>query len=240
MAPYDGIVCNLVAWCPQLHILIAEDEAKTSAYLVKGLTENGFTVDTAADGRMALRLAQAHVYDAVVLDVMLPVLDGWSVVQALRAAGSRIPVLFLTARDRVEDRVRGLELGGDDYLVKPFAFSELLARLRSLLRRGSQFQSEVLRVADLVVDPVRHRAERAGQVLHLTPKEFALLAILARSPGRALARVDIAESVWGFDFDTQTNVVDVAIGRLRAKVDAPFNCPLIHTVRSMGYVLEKR
>jgi len=223
-----------------MHILIAEDEAKTSAYLVKGLTENGYTVDTAADGRGALRLAQEHVYDAVVLDVMLPLLDGWSVVQALRAAGNRIPVLFLTARDRVEDRVRGLELGGDDYLVKPFAFSELLARLRSLLRRGSQFQSEVLRVADLAIDPVRHQVERAGQKLHLTPKEFALLALLARNPGRVLARVDIAESVWGVDFDTQTNVVDVVIRRLRVKVDAPFDCPLIHTMRGMGYVLEKR
>jgi len=223
-----------------MHILIAEDEAKTSAYLVKGLTENGYTVDTAADGRGALRLAQEHVYDALVLDVMLPLLDGWSVVQALRTAGHRIPVLFLTARDRVEDRVRGLELGGDDYLVKPFAFSELLARLRSLLRRGSQFQSEVLRVADLSIDPVRHQVERAGQKLHLTPKEFALLALLARKPGRVLARVEIAESVWGVDFDTQTNVVDVVIRRLRAKVDAPFDCPLIHTMRGMGYVLEKR
>ncbi len=223
-----------------MHILIAEDEAKTSAYLVKGLTENGYTVDTAADGRGALRLAQEHVYDALVMDVMLPLLDGWSVVQALRAAGNRTPVLFLTARDRVEDRVRGLELGGDDYLVKPFAFSELLARLRSLLRRGSQFQSEVLRVADLAIDPVRHQVERAGQKLHLTPKEFALLALLARKPGRVLARVEIAESVWGVDFDTQTNVVDVVIRRLRAKVDAPFDCPLIHTMRGMGYVLEKR
>ena len=223
-----------------MHILIAEDEAKTSAYLVKGLTENGYTVDTAADGRGALRLAQEHVYDALVMDVMLPLLDGWSVVQALRAAGNRTPVLFLTARDRVEDRVRGLELGGDDYLVKPFAFSELLARLRSLLRRGSQFQSEVLRVADLAIDPVRHQVERAGQKLHLTPKEFALLALLARKPGRVLARVEIAESVWGVDFDTQTNVVDVVIRRLRAKVDAPFDCPLIHSMRGMGYVLEKR
>lgn len=223
-----------------MHILIAEDEAKTSAYLVKGLTENGFTVDTAADGRTALRLAHAHVYDAVVLDVMLPALDGWSVVQSLRATGSRTPVLFLTARDRVEDRVRGLELGGDDYLVKPFAFSELLARLRSLLRRGAQLQSELLRVADLVIDPVAHRAERAGQVLYLTPKEFALLALLARGTGRVFARTYIAENVWGVDFDTQTNVVDVVIRRLRTKVDAPFDDPLIHTVRGVGYVLEKR
>ncbi|MDE2070523.1 MAG: heavy metal response regulator transcription factor [Gammaproteobacteria bacterium] len=223
-----------------MHILIAEDEAKTSAYLVKGLTENGFTADTAMDGRAALRLAQEHIYDALVLDVMLPVLDGWSVVNQLRASGNHTPVLFLTARDRVEDRVRGLELGGDDYLVKPFAFSELLARLRSLLRRGTQIQAEILYLADLSIDPVRHRAERSGQTLKLTPKEFALLALLVRNAGKVLSRLYIAENVWGVDFDTQTNVVDVVIRRLRSKVDAPFDGPLIHTVRGLGYVLEKR
>lgn len=223
-----------------MHILVAEDESKTRAYLVKGLTENGFTADTAADGQTALRLAEGHVYDALVLDVMLPILDGWSIVSRLRTAGNHTPVLFLTARDRVEDRVKGLELGGDDYLVKPFAFSELLARLRSLLRRGSQAQTDMLRVADLVIDPIRHRADRTGQVLNLTPKEFALLALLARNTGRVLSRIHIAESVWGVDFDTQTNVVDVVIRRLRAKVDAPFGEALIHTVRGMGYVLEKR
>lgn len=223
-----------------MHILIAEDEPKTSAYLVKGLTENGFTADTAADGRTALRLAQEHIYDALVLDVMLPVLDGWSVIRQLRIAGNPTPVLFLTARDGVEDRVKGLELGGDDYLVKPFAFAELLARLRSLLRRGASPQTEILRIADLSIDPVRHRAERAGQVLNLTPKEFALLALLARHAGKVLGRLHIAESVWGVDFDTQTNVVDVVIRRLRTKVDAPFDQALIHTVRGMGYVLEAR
>ncbi|MGH8293328.1 MAG: heavy metal response regulator transcription factor [Gammaproteobacteria bacterium] len=223
-----------------MHILIAEDEPKTRSYLMKGLTENGFTADTASDGRTALRFAEEHVYDALVLDVMLPAMDGWSIVNRLRAAGNRTPVLFLTARDRVEDRVRGLELGGDDYLVKPFAFSELLARLRSLLRRGVLPQADVLRAADLAIDPVRHRAERAGQVLNLTPKEFALLALLVRNAGRVLTRIHIAESVWGVDFDTQTNVVDVVIRRLRNKVDAPFDDALIHTVRGMGYVVEKR
>ncbi|MGH8311801.1 MAG: heavy metal response regulator transcription factor [Gammaproteobacteria bacterium] len=222
-----------------MHILIAEDEAKTSAYLTKGLTENGFTADTASDGHTALRLAHEHVYDALVLDVMLPVLDGWSVISQLRAAGNHTPVLFLTARDRVEDRVKGLELGGDDYLVKPFAFSELLARLHSLLRRAIPLQAEILRVADLNIDPLRHRAERAGQILNLTPKEFALLELLARNTGRVLSRIHIAESVWGVDFDTQTNVVDVVIRRLRAKVDTPFDITLIHTVRGMGYVLEE-
>lgn len=223
-----------------MHILIAEDEAKTSAYLVKGLAENGFTVDAVADGRSALRFAHQHVYDAVVLDVMLPVLDGWAVVQALRAAGSRTPVLFLTARDRVEDRVRGLELGGDDYLVKPFAFSELLARLRSLLRRGTQIEPPMLRVADLLIDPVSHRAERAGQVLRLTPKEFSLLSLLARRTGQVLTRAAIAQQAWGVHFDTETNVVDVVIRRLRIKVDTPYGVPLIHTVRGAGYVLETR
>lgn len=223
-----------------MHILIAEDEPKTSAYLVKGLTEHGFTADIAADGLTALHLTQAHVYDALVLDVMLPVLDGWSVIRQLRTAGNPTPVLFLTARDGVEDRVKGLELGGDDYLIKPFAFSELLARLRSLLRRATPLQTEILRVADLSIDPVRHRAERAGQILNLTPKEFALLVLLARHAGKVLGRLPIAESVWGVDFDTQTNVVDVVIRRLRAKVDAPFNSALIHTVRGLGYVLEAR
>ncbi|MGH8279297.1 MAG: heavy metal response regulator transcription factor [Gammaproteobacteria bacterium] len=223
-----------------MHVLIAEDEAKTSAYLFRGLTEGGFTVDTAADGRIALQLIQEHVYDAVILDVMLPVLDGWSLINRMRQAGNQTPVLFLTARDRVEDRVKGLELGGDDYLVKPFAFSELLARLRALLRRGQQLRSDLLKVADLLLDPGRHKVERAGQVLHLTPKEFAVLALLARNSGRVFGRTQILESVWGVDFDTQTNVVDVVIRRLRAKLDASFDTPLIHTVRGAGYVLEER
>lgn len=223
-----------------MHILIAEDEAKTSTFLVKGLTENGFTADTATDGRTALRLIEEHVYDAVVLDVMLPAMNGWSVINRMRTAGNMTPVLFLTARDQVEDRVKGLELGADDYLIKPFAFSELLARLHSIARRHTPLHDEVLRIANLTIDPARHRAERAGQALNLTPKEFALLTLLTRNAGRALGRVSIAENVWGVDFDTQTNVVDVVIRRLRAKVDAPFEKSLIHTVRGVGYVLEVR
>lgn len=223
-----------------MHILIAEDETKTLAYLKQGLTENGYTVDTADDGRAALQLAQEHVYDAMILDVMLPTLDGWSIIDRLRKSGNRVPVLFLTARDRVEDRVKGLELGGDDYLVKPFAFSELLARLRALLRRGAQIQSDVIKVSDLVLDPIRHKAVRAGQLLRLTPKEFSVLLLLARSAGRVFGRTQIAESVWGVNFDTQTNVVDVVIRRLRSKVDVPFAESLIHTVRGTGYVLERR
>lgn len=223
-----------------MHILIAEDEAKTRAYLVKGLSENGITADTAADGHTAIQRIRDHLYDAIILDVMLPALDGWSVLRKLRKDGNTAPVLFLTARDGVEDRVKGLELGGDDYLVKPFAFSELLARLRALQRRGQQIQPSLLRVADLVLDPDRHRAERAGQTLPLSPKEFAVLTLLARRMGYVVGRTEIAESVWGVDFDTQTNVVDVVIRRLRAKVDTPFTEPLIHTVRGAGYVLEKR
>lgn len=223
-----------------MHILIAEDEAKTRAYLVKGLSESGITVDTAADGHTAILRIRDHLYDAIILDVMLPVLDGWSVLRKLRKDGNTAPVLFLTARDGVEDRVKGLELGGDDYLVKPFAFAELLARLRALQRRSQQLQPSLLRVADLVLDPDRHRAERAGQTLPLSPKEFAVLTLLARRPGSVLGRTEIAENVWGVDFDTQTNVVDVVIRRLRVKVDIPFTEPLIHTVRGAGYVLEKR
>lgn len=223
-----------------MHVLIAEDEAKTQAYLAQGLTENGFVVDTAADGRVAMHLIKEHNYDAVVLDVMLPSLDGWSIVKALRGSGIATPILFLTARDSVEDRVKGLELGGDDYLIKPFSFSELLARLRSLLRRSPAMQPERIRVGDFSLDPVRHRAERAGQTLHLTPREFALLALLARNPGRVFSRTQITENVWGVDFDMRTNVVDVVIGRLRAKLDTPFDQPLLHTVRGTGYVLEQR
>lgn len=223
-----------------MHILIAEDEVKTQAYLAQGLTESGFVVDTAADGGVAMRLIEEYNYDAVVLDVMLPSIDGWTIVRQIRSRGITTPILFLTARDGVEDRVKGLEMGGDDYLVKPFSFSELLARLRSLLRRSPTLQSERIQVGDLTLDLISHRAERAGRRLHLTPREFALLALLSRQAGRVFSRIQITEHVWGIDFDTHTNVVDVAIGRLRAKLDAPFDEPLLHTVRGAGYVLEKR
>jgi two-component system copper resistance phosphate regulon response regulator CusR len=223
-----------------MKILIVEDEKKTAAYLGKGLTENGFVVDLADQGDDGLHLALTGDYDLVVLDVMLPQRDGWSILAELRRGGKQTPVLFLTARDSVQDRVKGLELGADDYLVKPFAFSELLARVRSVLRRRAGSQPEVLRIGDLEVDLLRHKATRGGKRLDLTPKQFALLAFLTRRSGEVLSRTLIAEQVWDMNFDSDTNVVDVHVRRLRAKVDDPFEHKLIHTVRGVGYVLEER
>lgn len=223
-----------------MKILLVEDDAKTVAYLRKGVVEAGFTVDVADRGDDGLHFARTGDYDLVVLDVMLPGRDGWSVIAELRAAGRDTPVLFLTARDSVPERVRGLELGADDYLVKPFAFSEFLARVRSILRRGPGRQKEILRVADLEVDTVRFAASRSGRKLELTPKEFTLLALLARRAGDVLSRTLIAEQVWDMNFDSDSNVVDVHLRRLRAKVDEPFPVKLIHTVRGVGYVLEDR
>ncbi len=219
-------------------ILIVEDEVKTGDYLRKGLGEAGFVVDLARDGSDGLHLARTGDYDLVVLDVMLPGLDGWAVLRTLRRGGQEMPVLFLTARDQVEDRVRGLELGADDYLVKPFAFSELLARVRTLLRRGKTREPEVLRAADLELDLLRRRVTRAGVRIDLTAKEFALLELLLRRQGEVLPRSLIASQVWDMNFDSDTNVIEVAVRRLRAKVDEPFEPKLIHTVRGMGYVLE--
>lgn len=223
-----------------MRILIVEDERKTSAYLRKGLSEHGFVVDVAERGDDAVNLATAGSYDLIVLDVGLPGGNGWWVLDELRRLGREVPVLFLTARDTVADRVKGLELGADDYLVKPFAFSELLARVRTVLRRGAQRQPQVLQVADLDIDLLRHKARRSGTPLELTAKEFLLLSLLARRAGEVLSRTLIAEQVWDINFDTDTNVVDVAIRRLRRKVDDPFPAKLIHTVRGVGYVLERR
>ncbi len=223
-----------------MRLLIVEDERKAAAYLRKGLTESGFVVDAAPDGEAGLYQATATDYDLIILDVLLPGRDGWSVLTELRRRGRATPVLFLTARDAIQDRVRGLELGADDYLVKPFAFSELLARVRSILRRGPGRQPETVRVGDLELDLPRHRAVRAGARLELTPKEFALLELLARRAGEVLTRTRIAEQVWEMNFDSETNVVDVAVRRLRQKVDDPFATKLIHTVRGVGYVLEAR
>ena len=222
-----------------MKLLVVEDEQKTASYLHKGLTEAGFAVDVADRGEDGLQLARSGGYDVVILDVMLPGRDGWSILAEIRREGRLTPVLFLTARDAVEDRVKGLELGADDYLLKPFAFSELLARIRSILRRGQARSPETIRIADLELDLVGHKAARAGRRLELTPKEFALLSLLARRAGEVLSRTLIAEQVWDMNFESDTNVVDVHIRRLRAKIDDPFECKLIHTVRGVGYVLEK-
>jgi len=223
-----------------MHILIVEDERKTAAFLRKGLSENGFVVDVSHDGEEGLELALNREYDLLILDVILPACEGWSILTELRRSGRQIPVLFLTARDRVQDRVKGLELGADDYLVKPFAFSELLARVRSILRRGTGIQQQTLNISDLQIDLLRHKVSRGSKRIDITSKEFALLSLLARRSGEVLSRTLIAEQVWDMNFDSGTNVVDVAIRRLRSKVDDPFPKKLIHSVRGVGYVLEDR
>ncbi len=222
-----------------MKILIVEDEPKIGDYLRQGLAEAGFVVDLARDGLDGLHLALTEAYDLAILDVMLPGIDGWQVLQGIRRSGKEIPVLFLTACDDVDDRVKGLELGADDYLVKPFAFSELLARVRTLLRRGGKTkESEILRAADLELDLIRRRVARSGKKINLASKEFALLELLLRRQGEVLPRSLIASQVWDMNFDSDTNVIEVAIRRLRAKVDDGFEPKLIHTVRGMGYVLE--
>ena len=226
-----------------MRVLVIEDEAKLSEYLKKGLTENGFVVDVASNGIDGKHLALEGEYDLIVLDVMLPGIDGFGVLSALRQ--KRVtPVLMLTARDKVEDRVRGLEGGADDYLVKPFAFSELLARLQALSRRSSSAQhgqeGNTLSLGELTLDLLRRKARRAEQKLDLTAKEFTLLTLLLRRTGQVLSRTVLAEQVWDMNFDSNTNVVEVAIRRLRAKLDDPFDEKLLHTVRGMGYVLEQR
>lgn len=222
-----------------MKLLVVEDEPKTGDYLRRGLSEAGFVVDLARDGDEGLLLATSEEYDLIVLDVMLPGLDGWTVLKRLRESGRETPALFLTARGQVEDRVHGLELGADDYLVKPFAFAELLARIRTRLRRGRQGVAPAhLRVADLELDPVRHRVTRAGQRIDLTPKEFALLELFARRAGEVLPRALIASQIWDMNFDSDTNVIDVAVRRLRNKIDDGFEPKLIRTVRGMGYVME--
>ena len=222
-----------------MKILIVEDEPKTGDYLKQGLVEAGLSVDLLRDGRDGLHHALTESFDLAILDVMLPGLDGWGVLNGIRRAGKDMPVLFLTARDAVEDRVKGLDLGADDYLVKPFAFSELLARVRTLLRRGSKTPgADTLRLADLELDLLRRRVSRAGKRIDLTAKEFALLELLLRRQGEVLPRSLIASQVWDMNFDSDTNVIEVAIRRLRAKVDDPHEPKLIHTARGMGYVLE--
>jgi two-component system, OmpR family, copper resistance phosphate regulon response regulator CusR len=222
-----------------MNVLVIEDEPKAAAFIRRGLEENGFTVTVATRGDEGLTLARTEPFEAMVLDISLPVLSGFGVLAALRETGNRTPILCLTARDDVSDRVKGLELGADDYLVKPFSFAELLARLRSIVRRQQGTAPEtMLRVADLELDLTRLRATRAHQKIDLTAKEFQLLALLTRRNGEVLSRTVIASDVWDVNFDSDTNVVEVAIRRLRKKVDDPFASKLIHTVRGVGYVLE--
>ena len=223
-----------------MKLLIIDDEPKTASFLKKGLEENGFSVDATDNGTLGLYQARHGLYDLIILDVMLPGQDGWAIVKALRQSRDQTPVLFLTARDGVPDRVRGLELGADDYITKPFAFSELLARIRAILRRGPTRQLATLQVADLEIDVQRHKVTRNGRLLDLTPKEFLLVSLLARRSGDVISRSLIAEQVWGMNFDSGTNVVDVHMRRLRSKLDDPFELKLVHTVRGIGYVLEDR
>ena len=222
-----------------MRLLIVEDESKIGDYLRQGLTEAGFVTDLARNGLDGHHLAMTEAYDLLILDVMLPDVDGWRILKSLREAGRNVPVLFLTARDSVDDRVKGLELGADDYLAKPFAFAELLARVRTLLRRGSAPATETaLTVANLELDLMRRRVTRAGQRIQLTAKEFALLELLLRRRGEVLPRSLIASQVWDMNFDSDTNVIDVAIRRLRAKIDENFEPKLIHTLRGIGYMLD--
>ena len=221
-----------------MKLLLIEDEIKTAAYVSKGLREHGFVVDCVYRGDDGLHLAMEQVYDLVLLDVMLPGRSGWEVIAGLRQVKKHVPILFLTARDAVEDKVRGLELGADNYLVKPFAFSELLARIQSILRRSGAREADTLSVADLEIDWLRQYVRRAGVKIQLTAKEFALLSLFARRRGEILSRTLISEQVWDMNFDSDTNVVDVSIRRLRAKIDDPFDLKLIHTVRGRGYVFD--
>jgi two-component system, OmpR family, copper resistance phosphate regulon response regulator CusR len=223
-----------------MRVLIIEDEKKTGQYLKKGLTENGFIVDIAGNGEDGLHLATTAEYSFIILDVMLPDRDGWSIITELRRTGKQTPVIFLTARDSIDDRVKGLELGADDYLVKPFAFSELLARIKTILRRGPARYPEVLQVKDLEIDFLKRKARRGAKRLDLSPKEFLLLWLLASHTGEILTRTYISEQVWDMNFDCDTNVVDVAVLRLRKKLDDPYPVKLLHSVRGVGYVLEDR
>ncbi len=222
-----------------MKLLVVEDEVKTGEYLKQGLSEAGFVVDLSHNGLDGHHLAMTGHYDLLILDVMLPDVDGWRILQSLREAGKEVPVLFLTARDSIDDRVKGLELGADDYLVKPFVFAELLARVRTLLRRRTTPATELsLNVADLELDLARHRASRSGKRIHLTTKEFALLELLVRRQGEVLPRSLIASQVWDMNFDSDTNVIDVAIRRLRGKIDDNFDLKLIQTIRGMGYMID--
>uniref|UniRef100_C6E600 Two component transcriptional regulator, winged helix family n=1 Tax=Geobacter sp. (strain M21) TaxID=443144 RepID=C6E600_GEOSM len=223
-----------------MYFLIVEDAEKTAEQLRRGLSEMSVTVDVAPDGLKGLAMARERDYDLIVLDLMLPGIDGFEVVKRLREGGSTTPIMILTARDEVHDRITGLQLGADDYLVKPYSFAELCARIQALLRRGQVVQQDEIQVADLTVNFFAHKATRAGKNLDLTPKEFALLSLLIRRAGEVQSRLRIAERVWNLGFEANLKIVDVKVAALRAKVDGPFEKKLIHTVRGLGYILEDR
>lgn len=220
-----------------MHILLVEDEPKIAGFVRSGLMENGFVVDVAENGEQGLEYALARKVDLIILDVVLPERDGWSLLTEFRRADLQTPVLFLTARDNVSDRVKGFDLGADDYLIKPFHFSELLARVRSLMQRRPERREKTISVGDLEIDPRRHKVTRGGTALSLTRKEFSLLLYLASSPGDVISRTEIVEKIWEINFDTGTNALDVMMRRLRAKVDDPFEKKMIQTIRGVGYVL---
>lgn len=223
-----------------MRVLVVEDEAKVLSFLKKGFEEHGFTVDTAQDGREGYFLAEGQEYDCIVLDIMLPKLDGYEVIRELRKKGKKTPVIFLTAKDTVDDRVKGLELGGDDYLVKPFAFSELLARVRVLLRRGKLGDITFLQVKDLTLDLTKRIVKRGERLIDLTPREFSLLQYLMEHKGEVVTRTMLSENVWGYHFDSMSNVIDVHINNLRKKIESEKKEPLLQTLRSVGYILGDR
>jgi two-component system, OmpR family, copper resistance phosphate regulon response regulator CusR len=223
-----------------MRILIIEDDLKTFGFLNKGFSECGVTAEVAQDGEEGLNLALTREYDIVILDVMLPKRDGWSVIQEIRRRKKTTPVIMLTSYDAIPDRIKGFELGADDYLTKPFAFSELLVRISAILRRGPALKEEVQRVADLEIDLIRGRVTRNGKSLDLTSKEYAILNLLVRNAGKYLTKTAIAENIWNLPYDADSNIVEVHINRLRAKVDGPFEKKLIHTLRGRGYILEDR
>ncbi len=227
-----------------MRLLLVEDQSMAAGYISKGLKENDFVVDVASNGVDGLHYLLTNDYDLAILDVMLPGMNGWKILELAHQAGKTTPVMFLTARDDVEDRVRGLELGAEDYLIKPFSFSELLARVRVIMRRQSTLtvaaEEPVLQISDLQLDFIRHRVSRAGKRIELTQKEFLLLSLLMRRSGEVLSRTVLAEQVWDMNFDPETNVVDVAIRRLRSKIDDGYDVKLLHTIRGAGYVLEER
>jgi heavy metal response regulator len=221
-----------------MRILVVEDEKKVASFIKKGLEEEGYAVDIAADGEDGLDMALTRVHDLIILDIRLPRMDGLHVLQALRQDGVTAPVLLLTVRATIEDKVLGLDAGADDYLTKPFAFQELVARVRALLRRRTEAEPTVLRIGDLTLDPARRTVARGGEKIDLTPREFALLDYFMRNPGRVLTRTMITEHVWDYSFDTSTNVIDVYVNYLRRKIDAGREPKLLHTVRGVGYMLK--